>query len=246
LVHIPNFDFSLYQKLPHPLSSLLKNLPAVDGKDVNSLCEFLLLSLRMVQVAQVKVPTIYEILYPFCKGEVLALLLQALSDGHSFDRFHEQLLKRFVPARQLSQLRVERYERVQASNEPLASYIQSVREAALVLRITETESQVLERIIEGLKPNQRARFVFQGPPNSFQQLEHLVVVDRNIAFADKTRQPAVIERKEDSVQSTTRDVDRNRVCQLPSRATHRGKVPVCYYCAKPGHVQRNCFAKQTR
>jgi hypothetical protein len=49
--------------------------------------------------------------------------------------------------------------------------------------------------------------VFQGPPNSFQQLEHLVVVDRNIAFADKTRQTAVVERKEEFVQSTPRDVD---------------------------------------
>jgi hypothetical protein len=178
--------------------------------------------------------------------EVLALLSQALSGRHSFERFHEQLLTRFVLARQLSQLRVERYERVQASNETLASYIQSVREAALVLRITETESQVVARIIEGLTPNQRARFVFQGPPNSFQQLEHLVVVDRNIAFADKTRQPAVVERKEEFVQSTPRDVDRNRVCELPSKVTHRGKVPVCFYCANLGHVQRYGFAKQTR
>jgi hypothetical protein len=35
LVLILNFDFSLYQKFPHPFSSLLKNLPTVDGKDVN-------------------------------------------------------------------------------------------------------------------------------------------------------------------------------------------------------------------
>jgi hypothetical protein len=86
--------------------------------------------------------------------------------------------------------------------------------------------------------------VFQGPPNNFQQLEHLVVVDRNIVFADKTRQPAVVERKEEVAQLTPRDVNRNRVCELPSKVTHRGKVPVCYYCGKPDHLQRNCFAKQ--
>jgi hypothetical protein len=159
----------------------------VDGTNVNRLCDFLLQSLRMVQVGQFKVPTIYEILYPFCKREVLVLLEQALSARDSFDTFHEHLLKRFIPARQLSQLRVERYERVQAHNESLGSYIHSVREAALVLRIQETELQVVERILEGLTPNQRARLVFQGPPNSFKQFEHLVVVDHNIAFADNTR-----------------------------------------------------------
>jgi hypothetical protein len=111
-------------------------------------------------------------------------------------------LTRFVPARQLSQLRVERYERVQASNEPLATYIQSVREAALVLMITESESQVVARSIEGLTPDQRARFVFHSPPNNFQQLEHLIVVDRNIALSDNTRQPAVVERKEEVAQLT--------------------------------------------
>jgi hypothetical protein len=42
----------------------------------------------------------------------------------------------------------------QDSNEPLDTYSQSVREAALVLRITETESRVVERIIDGLTPNQ--------------------------------------------------------------------------------------------
>jgi hypothetical protein len=84
LLPVLNFYPKLYQKLPHPLVSLLKNLPTVEGKDVNCLCEFLLLSLRVVQRVQVKVPTIYENLCPFCKGEVLVLLLQALSERHSF------------------------------------------------------------------------------------------------------------------------------------------------------------------
>jgi hypothetical protein len=97
----------------------------------------------------------------------MALLLQALSDRHSFERFHEQLLTRFVPARQLSHLRVERYERVQANNEPLASYIQSVREAALVLRITETESQVVSRIIEGCRPIREIDSCFRAHRTAF-------------------------------------------------------------------------------
>jgi hypothetical protein len=133
---------------------------------------------------------------------------------------------------------------VQAHSESLGSYIQSVREAALVLRIQETEPQVVERIIEGLTPNQRARFVFQGPPNSFQQLEHLVVVDRNIAFADNMQQPVAAGRRDEVVQSTVCDVHVNCSRYPPSKTPDRGKVPVCYYCGKSGHIQRNCFAKQ--
>jgi hypothetical protein len=61
--------------------------------------------------------------------------------------------------------------------------VQSIRDAALVFRISEYEAQVVERIVEGLTPTQCARFVFQAPPSTFLQLEQLAIVDRNIAYA---------------------------------------------------------------
>jgi hypothetical protein len=73
------------------------------------------------------------------------------------------------------------YERVQFEGEPFANYVQSIEDAALVLHIRENETQVLERILEGLTPIQRARFVFQAQASSCQQLEKLAMVDRNIA-----------------------------------------------------------------
>jgi hypothetical protein len=57
--------------------------------------------------------------------------------------FHERLLTQLIPARQLSQLRVERYDSVQVHAEWLANYIQSIREVTLVLRISETETRVV-------------------------------------------------------------------------------------------------------
>jgi hypothetical protein len=102
--------------------------------------------------------------------------MQAISAKHSFDTFHERLLKQFIPAHQLSQLRVERNERVQAHTESLACYIQSNCDVALVLHISETETQVLKRTVEGLTATHRARFVFQGPPTSFKHLELLIVI----------------------------------------------------------------------
>ena len=45
-VFTPHF----YQRLPHPLSHLLKELPVVDGTDVDLLCDFLLKIIKISQV----------------------------------------------------------------------------------------------------------------------------------------------------------------------------------------------------
>ena len=40
-----------------------------------------------------------------------------------------------------------------------------MKDVALVLRINESEAQLVERVVEGLTPTQRSRFVFQTPPS---------------------------------------------------------------------------------
>jgi hypothetical protein len=60
-VFTPHF----YQRLPHLLSHLLKELPVVDGTDVNLLCDFLLKIFKIRQVGQMTESTIYEIMYPY-------------------------------------------------------------------------------------------------------------------------------------------------------------------------------------
>jgi hypothetical protein len=92
------FTSNIYQKLPHPFSQTLSELPIIDGSDVNALWEFLLRVIHMNQVGQLTMPGNYEILYPYCRGEVLHLLLQAMSVGVSFYVFHERLTQ-FIPAR---------------------------------------------------------------------------------------------------------------------------------------------------
>ena len=67
----------------------------------------------------------------------------------------------------MSQLRAERYERLQFEGEPFATYVQSIGDAVLVLRKMENEKNFVERIVEGITPIQRARFVFQSAPASF-------------------------------------------------------------------------------
>jgi hypothetical protein len=76
----------------------------------------------------------------------------AVTPRESINFFHASLLRQFIPSRQISQLRTEKNERVQVEGESLATYVQSVRDAALVLRIRENEAQVVEPIVEEITP----------------------------------------------------------------------------------------------
>ena len=238
-VFTPHF----YQRLPHPLSHLLKELPVVDGTDVNLLCDFLLNVIKIRQVGQMTEATIYEIMYPYCRGELLALVTNVITAEESFENFHGRLLRQFLTSRQISQLRTERYERVQFEGESPATYVQSIRDAALVLRISENKAQVVERIVEGLAPTQRARFVFQVPPSSFRQLEQLAIVDRNIAYADQTRTLPSTEVTVGVVESHHKPRDPRSACTQSPWVSRPGKPAVCFYSRKPGHIQKRCFLR---
>jgi len=71
--------------------------------------------------------------------------------------------------------------------EQFSNYVQAIKDAVLVLRINESKAHVVEKVVEGLMPTQRSRFVFQSLPSSFRQLERSTIVDRNIAYADRSR-----------------------------------------------------------
>jgi hypothetical protein len=88
-VFIPYF----YQRLPHPLSHLLKELPVADGTDVKLLCDFRLKVIKVRQVGQITEATIYEIMYPYCRSELSALVTNAITARESFEIFHVRLLR---------------------------------------------------------------------------------------------------------------------------------------------------------
>ena len=85
------------------------------------------------------------------------------SHRENFENFHAKSLGHFIPLREMSQSRIARYERVQWEGEQFSTYVKAIKDAALVLRIDESEVRVVERVVEGLTPTQRTRFVFQPP-----------------------------------------------------------------------------------
>jgi hypothetical protein len=155
-------------------------------------------------------------------------------------------LKQCVPARQFTQLRSAQYERVQREGEALTSYVQSVRDAALVLQINESEAQVVGRIVEGLTPTQRARFVFQPLPSTFHQLEQFVVLDRNLTYADAMRHAPGTTVRAHAVRTTVANSTDRPSQSAPRRDPVSSNPVFCYYCNKPGHIQRNCYARAAR
>jgi hypothetical protein len=85
------------------LGYLLKELPVVDGTDVKLLCDFLLKVLKIRQVGQLPDQTIFQVMYPYCRGELLAFVTNIITARESFENFHALLLGQFLPSRQISQ-----------------------------------------------------------------------------------------------------------------------------------------------
>jgi hypothetical protein len=137
-----------------------------------------------------------ELLHSYCRDSLLTHLKEAVVNHVNFEQFHPTLLENFIPSRRRAQLRFERYERLQADNEPLSTSINFVREAALILRIQESEGQVVAKIIEGLTQAQKVRFVFEARRTIFADLERLVVPDRNLACAEQFKEQAYCVKRD--------------------------------------------------
>ena len=236
------FHSTMFSKVAHPIEGLLRRLPLVDGLDVNQLLLFLAGVIKIRNISMVTDVQLFELIFSFCLDTLAAKVVVALKEQWTFDCLHGSLLEYFVPRRLFDQLKRERYDRLQAENESFAAYINSVKEAAVVLRLPVSESDIVSNIIEGLSPTQRSRFVFQKYPTSFTDLDRLAILDQNFAFADQLRQAkpeasstVVLLEVRKFQQDSVRHGDKQQVRIAYARSSVR-----CFRCHKMGHVQRNC------
>jgi hypothetical protein len=239
------FSSDRYQKIENPLNHLLSQVSVVDGNDIDVLCVFLLKALNIINIAKISPPQIYEMLMPRCRGELLECLQQALATGEPFDSFHARVIQRFIPHRVLLRLRLQVYDRAQRKEETLASYIQSIKDAAAYLRIPEDEQQIVARVVAGLHPTQKVKFCFQSLPTTFVHLEQLVVLDRVEMYEEKVR--------EDDMSSGVGSVSSSET-SVPTRARFsnsrsyqmQNQQKSCFRCSRPGHLSRHCHMGSQR
>jgi hypothetical protein len=238
------FSSDIYQKIENPLNYLLKQVPMVDGNDIDCLCVFLLKALNIIKIAQILPPKIYEMLMPRCKGELLECLHQALLTGEAFDSFHARVIQRFIRQRIFLRLRLEVYDRAQRKEETLASYIQSIKDAASYLRIQDEENQIVARVVAGLHPTQRVRFCFQPLPTTFAHWDQLVTLDRVEKYEDRTRDGETSSGVS-SGQSRESSISERTPLTTSRQYQKQNKPKICFRCGKSVHIQRYCFVKSS-
>jgi stress-induced morphogen len=88
-------------------------------------------------------------------------------------QFHGDVLRFFIPKRLFEKLKQFMFGRVQRKDESFSSYVNSVKDAAVVLQLPVSENEIVSNIVEGLNPTQRSRFVFKLLSDNLAALDRL-------------------------------------------------------------------------
>ena len=117
----------------------------------------------------------------------------------------------------------------------------SVRDAAMVLRIREDEAKFIGRIVEGLTPTQRARFIFQTPTSTFLISEQMTLVDPNIVYADQTRTVRSTAMTINAFEFHPSSLNSRHSHTQSSTTSNPGKPVASFHCRKHGNIRKMCF-----
>jgi len=230
----PSFSHA-FGRLPHPLASVLSCFRAVDGLDVDSLLGFLDSVLRMREFPGMSDLTLMELIAPYCLKPLGDRLLDCLRRGVSFDDFHKEVLELFVPRRVMEKLKVERVFRPQHINEALSQYVGDIRTVERVLRLGISELELIDIVLQGLKPEERSRLTFSPRPTSFADLDRLSILSRSVQDADRQRNQVV-----GHLPPAGRHPVLAPVGQVPEAPQWQRQPVVCFGCGQPGHIRRYC------
>ncbi|XP_063237515.1 uncharacterized protein LOC134539421 [Bacillus rossius redtenbacheri] len=251
-------EYSCYGKIAHPVERLLVGFPETSGLDPDKLIEFIRHLLKIRQKGGIPDKQLLEIVFPYTQPPLSERTSQAIENSYSFDKYHEEILNFFIPGRLLTNYRLEWYNRLQRSNEALPHYVASIREAAAVLRLGVSESEIVSCIVDGLNQAERSRAVFQARPRSFVELDQLCIQAMSYEYADtqRNRSAKSVDKHDSQAETANSFPYTKQQNSHPQQKTNyyrnnkynsnkniQQQTTFCNYCKQTGHYIEQCNHK---
>lgn len=114
--------------------------------------------------------------------------MQAIGKSTNLDQYQIDLLIHFGPAGAFTQIKYDQLDRLQKNGKRLADLITEIKEMSFALRFKYSEREIVDNVLEGLNPSERARLVFAQRFSNFHELDELYILTQNIQFADTERE----------------------------------------------------------
>jgi hypothetical protein len=249
-VTFPSPNTSLFAKLPHPMETLLCEIPVISWLEVEPLLQFLTKVLEMRDHFGLPDRQVFDIIYPRCLEPLRARVNFALSQRFTVDQFQGDVLEHLVPRCLFDNLKQELFGRLQRADESFTAYVTSLKQAARVLKLPLTQREVIDNIVDGLSPQQRSRFVFEARPVTWADIDRLCIHYCNMSFTDGIRLCESSERRKPVLQGHNSDTvgrgNRFQIVNVGSqgRGNRTPSNVTCFYCKKVGHVLRDYWKRQ--
>lgn len=222
-----------YAKLPNPLLAILNEYTFVsidNGPDAMSFLRLTVLLEERAVAFQLTHLLILQLLFPLARGILSEMLADALQNQPSLGEFRKLVIREAIGVRMKHNLVQEYCFRVQRGSETLSRYIESIRLSCLALELNIQESEVVQLILEGMRPQDRGSLVLCDRPRSFTDLRQVVFTVESTKFADAARAGSMVADRQIQGGGESHD---------PATTDSRRWI-TCYRCRQPGHMVRNC------
>lgn len=229
-VPVYQHQVQMFAPLPNPINIMLKNFKITNGLNTSEFLDFISQTIKLKLETNLTDSQILSLIVGYTQGPLLTKILELKSVSNDLDIVHTSLLNYFLPPGLREHLKRDLVLRPQFNNEPLAVYIDSVKMNSKILKLNYSESELVESIKFGICPADRAKLVFMNNPQSFADLDQVVINSHNVLYNDFER-----ECKQKTLQQNQQS--------NPKYVTPKS-LKECYFCKKRGHIAKNCFSKQ--
>lgn len=226
-----------FARLPNPIMHLFQGVDKLGVSDLEQIVDLLWRSVKFEAQADalgVAHSVILQLLYPLAQGALSQIIADVLHSKGTLGDLRKRVIQGRVTQRVKQELIGKYLLRVQSHEETLEQYIEAVRTAISALEVDMTEREVVDNILEGIKPDDRSRLIFSSRPTTFRELEGLVSRIEGIRFADQKRDSL----RRAPPTSSHQQIDRGPRAGAPSREQ------VCFRCRESGHFVKDCPVKK--